>query len=201
MKFQVMLGVLVGTSLVLGCGGGGSPAASNPPPAGGQKKMTKGKGGEAPLAVPADWVPFEDKVKQYGFKVPANTEYATRKVKGPFGEEELFVGKLPEPHSGLIYVTTYRDKKLSKQDLQNDAKAIIEETGSNNVAVSACTDVNDVFAVCDVAFDDKDGGGQGCVTVGVDQNDNYIMIVASPKKDFGKNKDTLNAICENFYLF
>ncbi|MFO0551089.1 MAG: hypothetical protein U0271_22050 [Polyangiaceae bacterium] len=198
-----VIGVLT-VALVVGCGGGGGGGNKAEHPSNNTKKQTTEAKAAPPLPpekkknpIPEDWEPFENKPKQFGFWLPTGSTTNDSTENGI----EMFHADLPDPYPIEVWVVTYRDKTLSKEDLWVDVDAVI----SNNLKgtkldLGPVVDLNNVFAVRDATWTEV-SPIKGTVLVGTDINDNYIMIVSCREGDYESNHDTVDALWESFYLF
>lgn len=176
----------------------------------GRKKDVEAPKGEAPkaqakkappaakkLPVPSDWEPIEHKTKQFGFMLPAGSTTEETNDSGI----EMFRADLPDPYTVEVWVVTYRDKTLTKDDLWVDAEAVIKNNlKGTGIQMGNVVDLDSAFAVRDVSWTENNPI-KGTVLIGTDVNDNYIMVASCLDADYAKNQETIDMIWQSFYLF
>jgi hypothetical protein len=160
-------------------------------------KTKKAPPSEKKNPVPTDWEPIVHEAKQFGFMLPAGST----SEESNDGGIEMFRADLPDPYTVEVWVVTYRDKTLTKDDLWVDAEAVIKNNlKGTGVQMGPVVDLDGAFAVRDVSWTENNPI-KGTVLIGTDINDNYIMVASCLEKDYAKNQETIDVIWQNFYLF
>jgi len=77
------------------------------------------------VPVPTNWIYIYDDQKGYGFSVPEGSTGGSDTIEGI----DLFVASTPAPAEVGIYVLSYKDKKLTKDDLLDHAVKFLEGMG------------------------------------------------------------------------
>ncbi len=124
-----------------------------------EKKPTDGNAKKAKNnPVPESWIDIYDEQKGYGFSVPEGTTGGSETSGGV----DVFVAKTPTPSEIGIFVLAFKDKTLTKEDLQTTAKKFIEEMseGKATVTMGALKGESDDYSVGDATVK-EDGNAIG----------------------------------------
>lgn len=149
------------------------------------------------VPVPKDWVYMYDKVKGYGFYLPAGSVGGFETIKGI----NLFTAVTPAPSEIAVFVLAYKNKKLTKDDLLDDAIDFLEGMGET-VEAGELTGESDDYAVADaITTDEKGNKSKMRILVGTDITDNYVMIVGADASKFESNKTIIDAIWGSFEMW
>lgn len=208
-------------SLAIGCGGASAPANNSGKPANSgssnsnaantaattkksdkpalkDEKKPEGKSKSAKeVKVPDDWVYVSDEVKGYGFSVPAGSTGGSDSSGGV----DVFVATTPAPSEVVVYVLAYKDKKLSKEDLLNDAVKFLEGI-EQTVTAGKLTAESPIYSLAEATMNGKDGSkSKAKILVGTDVTDNYVMIVGTEESKFAANEKIIDEIWGSFEIW
>ncbi|MBK8936841.1 MAG: hypothetical protein IPM79_04110 [Polyangiaceae bacterium] len=149
------------------------------------------------LAVPEAWENFEHATKQFGFWLPQGSATEDLTDNGL----DIFRAELPKPTNVEAWIYAYRDKTLTKADLWVDAEAAIKDhLKGTSIQMGPPEDLDEMFAVREATWTENNPV-KGVVFVGTDVNDNYVMIVSSLASEYDANRDVIDQVWTNFYLF
>jgi hypothetical protein len=161
-----------------------------PRPKGNAKSVKK-------VPVPKDWVYMYESKKGYGFYLPAGSVGGFEKVKGI----DLFTAVTPAPSEISVIVLAYKDKKLTKDDLLDDAVDFLEGMGET-VEAGELTAESEDYALADAITTDANGvKSKVRILVGTDITDNYVMIVGTDASKFESNKNIIDLIWGSFEMW
>lgn len=162
-----------------------------------KKPEGKAKAAKADNPIPDDWIYIYDDKKGYGFSVP----------DGSTGESDSsdgvdFMGiTTPAPSEIDIFVLSYKDSELSKEDLLNDAVKFLEGLGQK-VTPGSLRAESDTFALADATTVLEDGRkGKLRILVGTDITDNYVMIIGCDPDKFASNEKIIDEIWGSFEIW
>jgi hypothetical protein len=164
-----------------------------------EKKPTDGKAKTTGknIPVPENWVYVYDESKGYGFSMPEGSTGGQEGVDGV----ETFVGATPAPTEAAVFVITFKDKQMTKEDLLNVSVKFLEEMGET-VKPGTLSGESDDYAVADATSTSKDGGkSKWKILVGTDVSDNYVMLVGTEESKYDSHKDIIDAIWGSFEMW
>lgn len=193
--------------------GGNTTAASNTKPANTAKPATtsaqpktelkneKKPAGEAKtakkVAVPDNWIYTYDENKGYGFYLPEGSKGDYTTVNGV----DIFSAQTPAPSEIGVMVLAYKDSKKTKEDLLNDAEAVLKALGET-VETGKLAGESEDYYVADATTTSTDGKkGKAKIVVGTDVTDNYVMIVGTDDAKYEANKDIIDKIWGSFEMW
>lgn len=157
----------------------------------GKSKTAKNK------PVPDSWIYVYDEAKGYGFSVPEGTVGESQATSGI----DVFVAATPAPNELTIYVLSYKNKELSKEDLLDDAVKFLEGMGVK-VTPGELKGESDDYSVADATTVAPDGTKEKQrILVGTDVTDNYIMIINAPEAKFASEEKTIDEIWGSFEMW
>jgi hypothetical protein len=148
------------------------------------------------VPLPKDWIYIYDEQKGYGFSVPAGSTGNTDSVNGV----DISAISTPEPADIGILAFSYKDQKLSKDDLLNDAVGVLEGMGQK-VTPGKLKEISGDYSVADATTTDDDGKGKVRILVGTDVTDNYILIVGTDEDKFAANEKIIDEIWGSFEMW
>jgi hypothetical protein len=152
--------------------------------------------------VPTDWSWMVDETRGFAFAVPANTEAAA--TDGGDRTFDLWMGKSGDLD---IVVVTFRDKKLTKEDVGTISVELLghEMFGLKDVKLDSVEELNADYDIGQVSAVETVGEGKTkdvvYVLVAKDVTDNYIMYVGGEESKVKANEDTVFAILGSFEMF
>ena len=164
-----------------------------------EKKPTEGKAKTTSkkVPVPENWIYVYDESKGYGFSLPEGSTGGQESVDGV----DTFVGATPAPAEAAIFVISFNDKQMTKDDLLNVAVKFLEEMGET-VKPGTLNGESDDYAVADATSTSKDGGkSKWRILVGTDVTDNYVMLVGTEEAKFDSHKDIIDGIWGSFEMW
>lgn len=145
--------------------------------------------------VPESWIYVYDESKGYGFSVPEGSKGEVETVSG------VDVMTVATPNDVDIFVLSYKDKSLTKENLLEDAVAFLEEMGQK-VTPGNLKAESDDYAVADAAtVHPTRGKGRLRIMVGTDVTDNYVMILGTEDAKFAPNEKTIDEIWGSFEMW
>ena len=165
------------------------------------KDSKKPEGGTTKTAkkvpVPEHWTYVYDEVKGYGFYLPEGSKGESSNVE----DIDVYAATTPAPAEVGVFVLAYKNAKLTKEDLLNDAVKFLEGLGET-VKASSLTAENDDYSLAE-ATTVGEGGVKSKVKilVGTDVTDNYVLIVGTEEAKFDAHKDIVDAIWGNFEMW
>jgi hypothetical protein len=162
-------------------------------------KNGKSKGVPAAKKVPTpkDWVYMYDNKKGYGFYLPAGSIGGSETIKGV----NVFIATTPAPAEVAVIVLAYKNKKLTKDDLLDDAVDFLEGMGET-VEAGSLTAESDDYALAEATTTDANGKKSRLkILVGTDITDNYVMIVGTDASKFKANEEIIDAIWGSFEMW
>jgi hypothetical protein len=149
------------------------------------------------VAVPENWIYTYDESKGYGFYLPEGSKGDYTNVNGV----DIFSAMTPAPSEIGVMVLAYKDAKKTKEDLLNDAEAVLEALGEK-VETGKLEGESDDYYVADATTTSTDGKkGRAKIVVGTDVTDNYVMIVAADASKYDANKDIIDKIWGSFEMW
>ncbi len=164
-----------------------------------EKKPTDGKAKTTSkkVPVPENWIYVYDESKGYGFSMPEGSTGGQEGVDGV----ETFVGATPAPSEAAVFVISFKDKQMTKEDLLAVSVKFLEEMGET-VKPGTLSGESDDYAVADATSTSKDGGkSKWKILVGTDVSDNYVMLVGTEEAKFDSHKDIIDAIWGSFEMW
>jgi hypothetical protein len=170
---------------------------------GGQRPTGKAKGVSSAkrIPVPKDWTYWYDSKKGYGFYLPAGSAGGseTAKLKET---TNIFTAVTPAPSEIVVFVLAYKNKKLTKDDLLDDAVDFLEDMGET-VEAGSLTAESDDYALADAVITDSlfRRKAKVRILVGTDITDNYVMIIGTDASKFEANKNIIDAIWGSFEMW
>jgi hypothetical protein len=161
----------------------------------------KGVSSTKRLPVPKDWTYMYDSKKGYGFYLPTGSVYnsETAKLKET---TNIFTAITPAPSEVVVIVLAYKNKKLTKDDLLDDAVDYLEGMGETVEAGNLTAESED-YALADAVITDSlfRRKAKVRILVGTDITDNYVMIVGTDASKFEANKNIIDAIWGSFEMW
>jgi hypothetical protein len=149
------------------------------------------------VSVPADWIYHYNEERGYGFSLPAGSEGTHETVDGV----DVFIAGTPSPSEIGVIVVAFKDSKLSKEDLLNQAEEILKSLGTT-VETGKLTGESEDYAVAEATMTRADGGkSKAKVLVGTDVTDNYVMIVGSEEAKYAANQKIIDEIWGSFEMW
>ena len=164
-----------------------------------EKKPTDGKAKTTSknIPVPESWIYVYDESKGYGFSMPEGSTGGQEGVDGV----ETFVGATPAPSEAAVFVITFKDKQMTKEDLLAVSVKFLEEMGET-VKPGTLSGESDDYAVADATSTSKDGGkSKWKILVGTDVSDNYVMLVGTEESKFDAHKEIIDGIWGSFEMW
>lgn len=163
-----------------------------------EKKPEGEKGKQAKkIEVPKDWLFVYDEAKGYSFYVPEGSAGSSETVEGI----ETFVAVTPAPSEVTVYVLAYKDKKLTKEDLLDDAVKFLEGMGEK-VTPGKLTAESDDYSLADASTTSAENvKSKYKILVGTDVSDNYVMIVGTEESKFAANEKIIDEIWGSFEMW
>lgn len=164
-----------------------------------EKKPTDGKAKTTSkkVPVPESWIYVYDESKGYGFSMPEGSTGGQEGVDGV----ETFVGATPAPAEAAVFVITFKDKQMTKEDLLNVSVKFLEEMGET-VKPGTLSGESDDYAVADATSTSSNGGkSKWKILVGTDVTDNYVMLVGTEEAKYDSHKDIIDAIWGSFEMW
>ncbi len=164
-----------------------------------EKKPTDGKAKTTgkKIPVPENWIYVYDESKGYGFSMPEGSTGGQEGVDGV----DTFVGATPAPTEAAVFVITFKDKQMTKEDLLTVSVKFLEEMGET-VKPGTLSGESDDYAVADATSTSKDGGkSKWKILVGTDVSDNYVMLVGTEESKYDAHKDIIDAIWGSFEMW
>ncbi len=146
--------------------------------------------------VPDNWIYVYDESKGYGFSVPEGTTGGSETVDGV----DTFVASTPAPSDLGIVVISFKDKKMTKDDLLDVAVKLLEEMGET-VTAGKLTAESDDYAVADATTMSNGKKGKAKIMVGTDVTDNYVMLVGTDEDKFAANEKIIDEIWGSFEMW
>lgn len=167
-------------------------------PALSDEKKPEGKSKSAKeVKVPDDWVYVYDENKGYGFSVPAGSNGGSDSAGGV----DVFVATTPAPSEVVVYVLAYKNKKLTKEDLLNDAVKFLEGL-EQTVTAGKLSAESSNYSLAEATMTGKDGSkSKAKILVGTDITDNYVMIVGTDESKFASNEKIIDEIWGSFEIW
>ncbi len=160
-----------------------------------KKPEGKAKTASKSNPVPESWVYVYDEAKGYGFSVPEGSKGEVETVSG------VDVMTVTTPNDVDIFVLSYKDKTLTKENLLEDAVAFLEEMGQK-VTPGNLKAESDDYAVADATtVHPTRGKGKLRILVGTDVTDNYVMILGAEDAKFAPNEKTIDEIWGSFEMW
>lgn len=162
------------------------------------EKRPEGKSKTAKeVKVPDSWIYVYDENKGYGFSVPEGTVGGEESANGV----DIYAAKTPEPSEVSVMVLSYKNQKLTKEDLLNDAVKVLEAGGAT-VTAGKLTAESDVYSLAEATAVNKEGAkAKVKILVGTDVTDNYIMIVGTEESKFAANEGIIDEIWGSFEIW
>ncbi len=147
--------------------------------------------------VPANWIYVYDENKGYGFSLPEGSEGEVEKIEGI----DVMSATTPAPSEVDIFVLAYKDEKLTKEDLLDDAVKFLEGLGQK-VTPGKLKAESDEYAVADAAsIHPTRGKAKLRILVGTDITDNYVMIIGTEETRFAANESIIDSIWGSFEMW
>jgi hypothetical protein len=161
------------------------------------EKKPEGKATKAKdVPVPADWIYMYDEAKGYGFSLPAGSTGGSETTDGV----DVFVASTPSEIGILVF--SFKDAKLSKEDLLDTAEKTLKEMGQTVQAGKLTGDSEDYSVAEATMTDDKTGAkSKAKVLVGTDVTDNYVMIVGTEEAKYAANQKIIDEIWGSFEMW
>lgn len=161
-------------------------------PDGGKTKSAKD------VPVPDNWIYVYNSDKGYGFYVPEGSTGGAETVNGV----NVFSASTPQPSDIGVLVVAYKNEKLSKEDLLNDAVKVLEALGEKVTPGKLHSESED-YSLADAT---SVGGSNNTkskykILVGTDVTDNYVMIVGTDEDKFAANEKVIDEIWGNFEMW
>lgn len=145
--------------------------------------------------VPESWIYVYDEAKGYGFSVPEGSKGEVETVDG------VDVMTVTTPNDVDIFVLSYKDKTLTKENLLDDAVAFLDELGQK-VTPGSLKAESDDYAVADATtVHPTRGKGKLRILVGTDVTDNYVMILGAEDAKFAPNEKIIDEIWGSFEIW
>lgn len=147
--------------------------------------------------VPANWIYHYDENKGYGFSLPEGSEGEVEKMEGI----DVMAATTPAPSEVDVFVLAYKDDKLTKEDLLDDAVKFLEGLGQK-VTPGRLTAQSDEYAVADAtSVHPTRGKAKLRILVGTDITDNYVMIIGTEEARFAANESIIDSIWGSFEMW
>ena len=147
--------------------------------------------------VPANWVYVYDENKGYGFSLPEGSRGEVEKIEGI----DVMSATTPAPSEVDIFVLSYTDETLTKEDLLDDAVKFLEGLGQK-VTPGKLNAESEEYAVADATSEHPTRGkGKLRILVGTDITDNYVMIIGTEEAKFAANESIIDAIWGSFEMW
>jgi len=148
--------------------------------------------------VPADWVRMHDDAKGYEFMVPQGTQDKQETKDGV----DVYVAAVPAPYEIGVMVVAFKDKTLSKEDLQQRAENVLKAFGEKDIKFEPAKELSDDYSLVTFTSTGDDGKkGKGKILVATDVTDNYIMFVGGDAEKFAANEKTIDEIWGSFGMY
>ena len=145
--------------------------------------------------VPESWIYVYDEAKGYGFSVPEGSKGEVETIDG------VDVMTVTTPNDVDIFVLSYKDKTLTKENLLEDAVAFLDELGQK-VTPGNLKAESDDYAVADATtVHPTRGKGKLRILVGTDVTDNYVMILGAEDAKFAPNEKIIDEIWGSFEMW
>lgn len=149
------------------------------------------------VPVPKNWVYMYESKKGYGFYLPAGSTGDFETVSGI----NVFSAVTPAPSEIAVVVLAYKNKKLTKDDLLDDAVEFLEGMGET-VEAGDLTAESEDYAVAEATTVDEHGKKSRVkILVGTDITDNYVMIVGTDAAKFEANRSIIDVIWGSFEMW
>lgn len=149
------------------------------------------------VPVPESWIQVYDEQKGYGFSVPEGTTGGQETSNGV----DVFAATTPAPNGIAIFVLAYKNDKLTKKDLLDDAVKFLTALGVK-VTPGELKGESDDYAVADCTTEGKDGKKEKQrILVATDVTDNYVMILNTDDDKFAANEKTIDEIWGSFEMW
>jgi hypothetical protein len=211
----ICLSILALTAL--SCGTKPKPANSNAAPA--ASPAAAGKSGKGQIAkpgekapnvaktgvpdakkvpVPDNWETYYDSQKGYQFEVPLGTQTDQQTVNGV----DVFMATLPDPSKVAVMVVAFKNKNLSKDDLLETAKKVLESLGEKNIKAASPTELSDDYDLVELSsVDEKGVTTRAKLLIATDVTDNYLVFVGSPDSDYKANEKVIDEVWGSFSMY
>ncbi len=148
------------------------------------------------VPVPENWIYIYDENKGYGFSVPEGSTGGSETQDGV----DTFLAATPAPAEAAVIVISFKDKKMTKEDLLNVAVKFFEELGET-VNAGKLTAESEDYSLTEAMMTSKDGAkSKAKILVGTDVTDNYVMIVGTDEAKFAANEEIIDAIWGSFEM-
>ncbi len=162
-----------------------------------KKPEGKGKTANAKVPVPENWIFVYDDQKGYSFYVPEGTTGGAETVNGV----SVFSAATPAPSEVDVMVIAYKNEKLTKDDLLNDAVKVLEAAGEK-VTAGKLTAEGENYSLAEATSTSADGKkSKYKILVGTDVTDNYVMILGTEESKFSANEKVIDEIWGNFEMW
>ena len=148
------------------------------------------------VEIPKDWIDIYDSSKGYSFSVPEGTTGGSSSADGV----DVFAANTPAPSEIRVMVVTYKNEKLSKEDLLNDAVKILDSMGEK-VTAGKLTSESDVYSLAEANSTGDGAKSKYKILVGTDVTDNYVMIVGTDEAKFAANEKVIDEIWGSFEIW
>ena len=156
----------------------------------------KGKVAAKNVEIPKDWIDIYDSSKGYSFSVPDGTTGGSSSADGV----DVFAANTPAPSEIRVMVVTYKNEKLSKEDLLNDAVKILDSMGEK-VTAGKLTSESENYSLADATSTGDGAKSKYKILVGTDVTDNYVMIVGTDEAKFAANEKVIDEIWGSFEMW
>ena len=148
------------------------------------------------VEIPKDWIDIYDSSKGYSFSVPEGTTGGSSSADGV----DVFAANTPAPSEIRVMVVTYKNEKLTKEDLLNDAVKILDSMGEK-VTAGKLTSESDVYSLAEANSTGDGAKSKYKILVGTDVTDNYVMIVGTDEAKFAANEKVIDEIWGSFEIW
>jgi hypothetical protein len=150
------------------------------------------------VPVPADWIYVYDENKGYGFSVPAGTTSENDTQDGT----DIFIAETPAPSELAIAVLSFKDQKMTKDDLLKFAEEFIKGLGATKVEIGKLTGESVDYSVTEAVATLPDGSkSKSKILVGTDVTDNYVMLIGTEEPKFAANEKVIDEIWGSFEMW
>jgi hypothetical protein len=107
----------------------------------------------------------------------------------------------PAPSDLGVMVVTYKDQKLTKEDLLNDAVKILEAFGEK-VTPGKLTSESEDYSVAEATSTNAENKkSKYKILVGTDVTDNYVMIIGTDEDKYAANQKIVDEIWGSFSMW